>query len=190
MKEKLSKNPIIIKNVIKEVLEFILPLIVVVIILTKVIAFTVCESGSLKPTIEVGNTVAYNRLAYAGDKKPERGDVVLLFSDETNLQLGKRVVGIPGDEVSFRDGYLVINGQIADESDYIGEDIETNSDKVFTVPDGCYFLLGDNREDSYDSRFWNNPYIPENKIIGKYMGQIGVSFKYDVWNRIVELFSK
>lgn len=179
-----------IKDIVKDAVDFVLPIIILVLILTKVLALTVVESGSMKPTLEIGNTVVFNRLAYINNKEVGRGDIVTFMSDETGLQLSKRVIGIPGDEISFRDGYVVLNGQIADESDYIAEDIETNSDKIFTVPEGCYFMLGDNRENSYDSRFWENPYIPKDKIIGKYMGQIGVSFKYDVWLKLVGLFSK
>ena len=75
---------------------------------------------------------------------------------------------------------MVINGQYCDETAYIPSDVETNCSKEFEVPQGCYFMLGDNREVSYDSRYWNNPYISKECILGKYMGQIDFSFQFDI----------
>ncbi len=174
-----------IKSIIKTAFDFVFPILLLVLILSKVIALTVVESGSMEPTLCIGDTVIFYRLAYINNKAIDRGDIVTFISDETGLQLSKRVIGIPGDKICFQDGYVILNGQILNESNYIAKDVETNSEKTFTVPDDCYFMLGDNREHSYDSRFWVTPYIPKEKIIGKYMGQIGVSFKYDVWLKLV-----
>jgi len=86
---------------------------------------------------------------------------------EYNKYLLKRIIGVPGDEIEFHDGYVYINGAICDESAYLDKDIETNCDKSFTVPNNSYFVMGDNREHSTDSRFFESPYILEDDIMGR-----------------------
>ena len=169
----------------QDILRLAIPLAAVVIILRFVVCITSVMSGSMEPKLGVGNTVAYSRLAYV-KHEPQRGDIILLWSDELNEYLAKRVIGIPGDEITFADGYVLINGELADESEYIAEDIETNCPKVFNVPEYTVFVLGDNREYSYDSRYWNNPYIKYSKIIGKYMGQTSFNVKYMIQQKIAE----
>ena len=163
---------------------FIIPLIAVYVILSNVILVSCVSSGSMQPNLKVGNTVIYNRLAYV-NKSPDRGEVVVFYSDEYKALFAKRIIGIPGDHIQFKDGYVVINGQYCEES-YIDDDIETNCIKEFTVPDDCYFMLGDNREKSKDSRYWQNPYIEKSKIIGEYMGQLDFSIQYDIINKIIK----
>ena len=104
------------------------------------------------------------------------------YSEEYNKLFAKRIIGLPGDHIQFRDGYVVINDQYCKE-DYLDKEIETNCTKEFTVPDNCYFMLGDNREKSNDSRYWKNPYIVRNDILGKYMGQYDFSIQYDILNK-------
>ena len=174
-KAKLLKGP----NIIWDILSFAVPLIAAYIILTYIVMVSVCVSGSMEPKLRVGNSVFYNRLAYV-KSEPQRGDVVTFFSKEFNELFAKRIIGIPGDEISFKDGYVVINGQYCDESAYIDSETETNCIKTFIVPEGCYFMLGDNREWSNDSRYWINPYIEGEQIKGKYMGQIDFSTQYDI----------
>lgn len=142
------------------------------VLFTKVIMFTTVLSGSMEPTLKTGDKVIYNRLAYTLHDI-ERGDIVCFYSDEHKEYFGKRVIGIGGDEVSFADGYLLINGEKVEES-YIGDDVESNSHESFTVPQNTVFLLGDNRGNSNDSRFWDNPFISTDKISGKYIGKISL----------------
>ncbi len=175
------------KNIAREVFDFLLPLVIIALILMKVVVLTVVESGSMEPTLNVGNTVVFNRLSFCGDRQPERGDIVVFSLDETDLMLCKRVIGLPGDEITFVDGSVIINGEMIDESKYLNTDVETNCTETFKVPEDSYFMLGDNRENSYDSRYWKNPYVLKNRLIGKYIGQVGFSFKYDIWNRIVSM---
>ena len=147
---------------------------VVVFALSLIIVFSVgikntkVASGSMEPTLKTNNYCFYNRLAYK-HHAISRGDIICFNKD--NLTMSKRVIGLPGDTISFADGYVIINGVKAEES-YLNEDIETNCTKTFEVPEGAVFVLGDNREDSYDSRFWESPYVPIKSIYGKYMGQI------------------
>ncbi len=174
-KKDIMKGP----HIAWDFLSFAVPLIAVYIVLSFIIMVSVIQSSSMDPTLPVGNTVFYNRLAYV-KQEPQRGDVVVFYSDEFGSYFGKRVIGLPGDVIRFKDGYVVVNNQFCDERDYIPSEVETNCVKEFEVPDGCYFLLGDNRENSNDSRFWSEPYISRAKIAGKYMGQIDFSFQRDV----------
>lgn len=185
-----DSEPVEIKGgrLLKDLLDLFIPLIVALIIFNFVIGLAVIQSPSMEPTLMVGNTVFVNRLCYKTGQEIERGDIVVFDSDEFGKVFGKRVIGLPGDHIEFKDGYVMINGQYCDESAYIGENIETNCSKSFDVPDNCYFLLGDNRENSNDSRFWKNPYIPKDKIMGRYMGQIDFSIQYDIIDPIVAFF--
>lgn len=177
-KKEILKGP----SFIWDILEFAVPLIAAFIILTYIIMVSVVQSGSMEPKLDVGNTVFYNRLAYINNE-PQRGDIVVFYSTEYNSYFAKRIIGVPGDNIKFKDGYVVINNQYCDESAYINSEVETNCSKEFDVPDGCYFMLGDNREFSNDSRYWDEPYIARENLIGKYMGQIEFSFQYDIMNR-------
>lgn len=166
-----------------DILSFAVPLIAAYIVLSCIIFVSVIQSASMEPALKVGNTVFYNRLAYVRNE-PQRGDAVVFYSEEYNEYFGKRIIGLPGDHIEFKDGYVVINDQYCDETAYISSEIETNCSKSFDVPQGYYFMLGDNREMSNDSRFWDEPYIPRDDIKGKYIGQIAFSFQYDIFGKI------
>lgn len=119
-------------------------------------------TGSMETTIPVGAQVLTTRCFDKDNIK--RGDIVVFDSDELDKILIKRCIGLPGDTVVFDgNGNTFINGEYYEEpyvstfSLYMGE---------FNVPDDCYLFCGDNRDGSYDSRFWNNPYIEKDKVKG------------------------
>ena len=97
---------------------------------------------------------------------PERGDVVVFrYPRDPSRDFIKRVIGVPGDTVEIRDGVVTVNGTVLDEP-YINGG--ANSDMaVKVVPEGSYFVMGDNRPNSSDSRSWG--FVPEENIIGKAM---------------------
>lgn len=166
-------------------LRILIPVGCVFAIVHYLISLTTVASGSMLPKLTVGNLAVYNRLAYK-KAEPQRGDIILFHSDEMNINMAKRVIGIPGDTIQFIDGYVFINGQRADESEYISANIETNSADTFTVPEKSVFVMGDNREDSYDSRCFEQPYIPYDNIIGKFMGQSGFNIRYAIEQQMKE----
>ena len=107
------------------------------------------------------------RLPYFfGDPTPARGDIVMFRSEELGELLVKRVIGLGGDTITFADGDVYVNGEALEET-YLPEQhitYPTGATEVFEVPEGCIFVMGDNRTGSYDSRAWLNPYIPVEQI--------------------------
>lgn len=145
---------------------FFICLIVVIIFVYVIFNISFVTSGSMEPTIKERELTITNRLAYTV-KDPGRGDIVICRAGDQNELMLKRIIGLPNDEISFVDGYVFINGVICDESAYLKSDVETNCTESFTVPERCYFLLGDNRENSIDSRHWNNTFVKRENLIGK-----------------------
>lgn len=121
----------------------------------------------MENTIMTGDRVVGNRLSYL-TKDPERYDVIIFkYPDDESQLFIKRIIGLPGETVEIRDGHIYIDG-----SSEPLEDVETKEYMVgnygpYTVPEGCYFVMGDNRNDSKDSRYWINPYVSKDKILGK-----------------------
>ena len=144
----------------KEVLSWIrmfVIVIAVVFVLTQFVIINVrVPSGSMENTIMTKDRLIGFRFSYWFDE-PQRGDIIL-FSypvDEKQTYI-KRVIGLPGETVEIRDGKIYIDGSSEPlEEDYLKETWTWENDGyTFKVPEGCYFVLGDNRNDSEDGRFW------------------------------------
>ena len=117
-------------------------------------------SGSMETTLPTKSLLLGWRLPFVvSDPTPERGDIVTFYSDELGKLLVKRVIGLPGDVITVRDKRLYRNGMpveekyIRYEQPNIIEPIRDNFGPV-TVPPDKYFVMGDNRDNSLDSRFW------------------------------------
>lgn len=162
---------------VNKLVEIAVIVITLLIVLKFMIAVVVIQSESMEPTLKTGDIAIFNRLAYVVNEV-QIGDIVCVWSEEENKYIGKRIIGLPGDNIVFRDGNVVVNGRVLDENLYIDTEIETNCTLEFNVPEGCYFILGDNREISKDSRYYENPYISADDIIGKYMGFSGVNLNF------------
>ena len=126
-------------------------------------------SGSMRDTIWEGDRLFGFRLSYKFSE-PERGDIIIFkFPDDESQNYVKRIIGLPNDIVQIKGGRVYINGDELDEpyiKDYIFDDGETYT---YIVPEGCYFMLGDNRNNSKDSRYWVNTFVKKEKIIAKVM---------------------
>lgn len=126
----------------------------------------VIPSSSMSPTLQVGDYVFSSRVAYWFDT-PERGDIVFFYRDSTgDKTYVKRVVGVPGDIVAVKDGRVYVNDDLLDEPYVISQDTGIDFGPV-EVPEGKYFLLGDNRGNSLDSRYWQETFISEENIYAK-----------------------
>ena len=118
-------------------------------------------SESMVPTLEVGDSVF---IVSTNFDKPERGDVIVFTPnpEEDNGSLWiKRLIGIEGDKVSIKDGKVFVNGKQFDDH-YVEN--RSNYSGDFVVPKDSYFVLGDNRVNSLDSRYWVNPFINEEQV--------------------------
>lgn len=125
-------------------------------------------TGSMKNTINEGDRVIANRLSYMLSD-PERFDIVVFkFPDNEKEYFIKRIIGLPGETVEIKDGKVYIDGsdEPLDDS-FIAEPMLPEADAVYEVPENCYFMLGDNRNNSADSRRWVNKYVKREKILGK-----------------------
>lgn len=122
------------------------------------------DGFSMLPTLHDGEFVLVNKMAYRLGT-PSRGDIIVFRSTTTtDLDLIKRIMGIPGDKISIHSGQVVIDGQLVNEP-YINSIPNYSGD--WQVPDGYLFVLGDNRNDSSDSHMWG--FLPEKNVIGKAM---------------------
>lgn len=140
--------------------------LVVLVLFRVVLQLAWVPSGSMETTIPTRSLLISMRLPYlVGDPQPERGDVVTFWNDEMEKLLVKRVIGLPGDEISFESGYVYVNGEKLEEP-YLprqGNTVSANRTNI-TVPEGCLFFLGDNRTGSDDGRYWGEPCIPLEKV--------------------------
>jgi len=128
-----------------------------------VVNSSVIEGISMSPTLDVGSTHLVNRYLYYF-KNPERGDIIVLSKkQEVPFLLIKRIIGIPGDSVRIRGGEVYVNGKKLNESYTKGT--TKPSIRIEKLGENEYFVLGDNREYSDDSRFWGP--LHRKEIIGK-----------------------
>jgi signal peptidase I len=125
-------------------------------------------SGSMEPTLEINDRLIVDKVGYHF-VTPQRGDIVVfnptkaLEDQDFHEALIKRIIGLPGDSVEVKDGKVVVNGHPLGEN-YIQAPPNYRYGPQ-KVPDGSYLVLGDNRNNSYDSHYWG--FVPRQKIIGR-----------------------
>lgn len=125
--------------------------------------------NSMHPTYKNGEFLMANKITYKFSE-PKRGDVVIFKYSDTQDFI-KRVIGLPGDKVMIKDGQIYVNDSQLSEGEYLASSVVTNGGsyihegQTITVPDGQYFVCGDNRPNSSDSREFGP--IEEGKIKGK-----------------------
>lgn len=145
--------------------EWILPLgvevLVLVFLLKVVFMLVLVPSGSMLPTIQK-NSVLFCTYLHNMDKV-ERGQILVFDSEELGKTLIKRLIGLPGETVVIReDGSITVDGQPLEEPYVVYPQMDQEME--FEVPEGHYLFLGDNRAGSEDARYWEEPFIPAEKI--------------------------
>jgi len=153
----------------------------------------VIPSGSMENTLLIGDHLIMSRIGYDAGvpftrlhvplwRNPKRQQVVIFkppFAPDTPDYV-KRVIGLPGDTLEIRDGSVWINGQRLVEKYTVGASEPYDLKTPYKVPDNCYFVMGDNRGNSYDSRFWGC--VPRNDIIGTpVMIYMSLNVSPDAW---------
>ena len=139
-------------------------------------------TAAMSPAIDAGDSILMEGITYLG-KKPKRGDIVVFKTDDIRPggpipQRGeiymKRLVGFPGEKLRLADGILYVNEQPASFHNRDGEihyprlpgsTYLINDSQTVTVPEGCYFVLGDNSPHSADSRLWG--FVPSKSVLGR-----------------------
>lgn len=161
-----------IKEFFKDSLKYIILIIILLFIITYVFSITQVVGTSMSPTLKDGDIVLVNKFKYHF-MKIERGDIVSLKYADTKYLI-KRVIGLPGENVTITHNKLYINNQPYNEyylsDDLVYDDFKLSDLGVATIPEDMYLVLGDNRENSLDSR--KIGLIRKNDINGK------ISFRF------------
>jgi signal peptidase I len=124
-------------------------------------------SASMQPTLQINDRLIIEKISYHF-QQPARGDVVVFEPTDALIQQNfkdafiKRIIGLPGDQVEVNNGIVYVNSEALKEN-YIQDQPDYQYGPV-VVPDGQYLVLGDNRNNSYDSHFWG--FVPKDKLIG------------------------
>ncbi|MGL5617390.1 MAG: signal peptidase I [Sarcina sp.] len=156
------KNKII--NLIKELILPVIIAIIIALLIKRFLIFKVAvPTGSMIPTVQINDQIIVKRIYK--ESEISRGDILVFEkAGEENLLL-KRVVGMPGEKININElGEVYVNGEILKE-DYVKNPDATGGS--FSVPEGHYFMLGDNRAKSEDARMWENPYTAFKDVVAK-----------------------
>ena len=165
-------------EIISWIKTIVLAVLLAVIVDTVFIVNMTVPTGSMENTIMTNDRMLALRTSY-WFSSPERGEIVVFrYPDDPSgdTLFVKRVIGVGGDTVEVRNGEVLVNGEVLDEP-YIREQTEGNFGP-YTVPEGHYFMMGDNRNQSLDSRYWTNTYVPEDEILGKVVLRYYKGFKW------------
>ena len=158
-----------VREVISWVITIALAVVAAVFIKNYVIINANIPSGSMENTIMTGDRLFGNRLAY-NRKSPERGDIIIFrFPDDETQNYVKRVVGLPGETIEIKEAKIYIDGSAVPlAEDYLKEEWKVATGPYyFEVPEDSYLVLGDNRNNSWDARYWDNTFVTKEAILGK-----------------------
>jgi signal peptidase I len=154
-------------------------------------------SGSMEPTLLVGDHILVNKFLYGVKlpyfqttlipiSTPARGDIIVfIYPEDKSKDFIKRVIGIPGDRVQMQDKQILINGKPFDDKYGVYDERAGSTSRSFgpvVVPKDHYFVMGDNRDHSMDSRYWG--FVPSDAIKGK---AFIIYWSWPHWQRFLHL---
>lgn len=148
---------------------FVVAIVLALLLKNYIIINATVPTGSMEHTIEPGDDLFGLRVAY-NFTEPKRGDIIIFkFPDDESEKYVKRIIGLPGEKVTIKEAKVYINdSEVPLDEDYLKEKwVLATGPFEFDVPEDCYFVMGDNRNDSYDARYWDNTYVTKDEIIGK-----------------------
>lgn len=184
------------KHIVREYAEsIIIAIVLALIIRTFVVQAFKIPSGSMEDTLAIGDHILVNKFIYGTKipftatrflkiRDPQRGDVIVFeYPEDPSKDFIKRVIGLPGDEVQVIDKKVFVNGKPYENPHEVHKETEIipeaqnprDNTKLIKVPQGAYFVMGDNRDRSYDSRFWG--FVKMDKLKGL------AFIKYWSWDR-------
>ena len=151
-------------HLVREVIETVVLTLLIFLVIRFVVQSYHVEGPSMQPGLHTDEYVLVNKVSYLF-QTPGRGDVIVFhYPKDTTQDFIKRIVGLPGDTVKTDSTHVWVNGVLLNEP-YIKEAINLNEPSIWKVPPGDYFVLGDNRRVSDDSRYWG--FVPKDYIVGK-----------------------
>ncbi len=153
-------------RVLADTLETILLAVVLFVVINALSERIRVESISMQPNLYEGDFVLVNKLAYEGwlGRSPRRGEIIVIKNpiDPDEVPYIKRIIGLPGDMIHIANGQVTINGAVVDEP-YLSVVTQRGGD--WNVPEGALFVMGDNRNNSSDSRNWG--FVSMEQVIGR-----------------------
>jgi len=171
MSDKVDKSGMLDNNIIKEAIDFIKDLVITVVVVFIIITFvaqpTTVDGKSMNPTLENGDKLIIEKVSqrFGGFS---RYDIVVFPVKEEGKNFIKRIIGLPGETIDFVDGEIYIDGKSLDEPLDLDLITDYGSNYLPTVvPMGQYFVVGDNRNHSKDSRYFSVGFVDGDDIMGK-----------------------
>ena len=163
-KKEKEEKPMTVHDLIVMCIGYALLIFGIIFTFNHILMLNLIPSGSMEKTIMTGDIVIATR--YDVDEINRYDILVFIPPDNPDTYYIKRVIGLPGETIIVNDGEVYANGVRLDNS-FVPERMGRSGDGEYVVPEGCYFMMGDNRNHSADARFWTNKYVSKDAIIAK-----------------------
>jgi len=154
------------KKILKAIIIYVIVAVIFVILFQIVFMLSFVPSSSMEGTIQT-NSVVFSTRYDVDEEDIERFDILVFIPpDNPDITYIKRVIGLPGETIEVKEGKVYTDGFELDDSFIKGSQNQVG-DGIYEIPEGCYFFMGDNRNNSKDGRFWDTPYVPAEDIQAK-----------------------